>query len=290
MASAPPVRLAFDPVELPRLYGDPRDAEVTGLLSALLAYGRADLFKPKLRALLGAMGPSPAAFVTRLDAIGAARLLRGFVYRFNVGADLAVLLLGMGWALREKGSLEALFEAQLRGHGSIKGALGAFTRSIRCSASVGPVRRALGRERGLDHLLPLALGDGPAKRLNLFLRWMVRGPDEVDLGLWRSVTPAQLVVPLDTHLARVSRRLGLTRRKDLSWKTAEEVTTSLRLIDPGDPVRFDFALCHLGMSGACPPRPSIGRCSACPLLGSCRVGPTAVARAVARELPDPLVH
>jgi endonuclease III len=98
---------------------------------------------------------------------------------------------------------------------------------------------------------------------------MVRGPDGVDLGIWKGVPAAALVVPLDTHVARVARRLGLTRRSDLSWRTAEEITAALRVADPGDPVRFDFALCHLGMSGHCPPRRDPARCASCVLAGGC---------------------
>jgi endonuclease III len=101
---------------------------------------------------------------------------------------------------------------------------------------------------------------------------MVRGPDGVDLGLWRGVPTSALVVPLDTHVARVARRLGLTRRRDLSWRTAEEVTGGLRVADAGDPVRFDFALCHLGMSGHCPPRRDPERCAICLLADGCEAG------------------
>jgi endonuclease III len=100
---------------------------------------------------------------------------------------------------------------------------------------------------------------------------MVRGPDAVDLGAWRGrVAPDALVVPLDTHVHRVARCIGLTRRRDASWRTAEEITEGLRRVDPADPVRFDFALCHLGMSGACPARTDRAACAACPLAPACR--------------------
>lgn len=273
-----PARIAFDPIELPHRYTDPRDIEVSALLSACLAYGRVDLFKPKLEQLLAGMGRSPARFVAELDVAGARELLRGFVYRFNVGADLAVLLLGAGKALREHGSLEALFASHLEREGLLHAALSGFASSLR-EVPMGEVRRALGRERGLDHLLPSPLGAGAAKRLNLYLRWMVRGPDEVDFGIWKQVSPSQLMIPLDTHIHRISRHLGLTRRNDLSWRTAEEITASLRRMDPADPVKYDFALCHYGMSGACPSRPVAENCGACPLLASCREGPGVVRRA-----------
>ncbi len=265
-------RIGFDPVEFPHRYTDPRDIEVSALLAAALAYGRADLFRPKVDELLRRMGPSPAAYVRGLDVEEASRLLKGFVYRFNVGADVAVLLLGMGQALREHGSLEALFVRGWEAHGSIHAALSDFTGALR-DVPMAELRRVLGKERGLHHLLPSPLGAGAAKRLNLYLRWMVRGPDAVDFGIWKRVPASALVIPLDTHIGRIARHLGLTRRKDLSWRTAEEVTSSLRRLDERDPVRYDFALCHYGMSGVCPAKPVAEHCARCLLLSSCAVGP-----------------
>jgi uncharacterized protein (TIGR02757 family) len=246
--------------------------EVAGLLAASLAYGRVDLFLPKVDRLLRAMGPSPAAYVRDVDLAGARRLLSGFVYRFNVGADVAVLLLGMGRMLRRRGSLEAGFVHHLRqAGGKLHGALAGFLRELR-DVDQHAVERSLGPVRGLGHLLPMPLGPGAAKRLNLFLRWMVRGPDGVDLGIWKGISPPALMVPLDTHLARVSRRLGLTRRRSMGWRAAEEITARLRQLDPTDPVRFDFLLCHHGMSGACPPRARASLCQACVLRPECSVG------------------
>jgi uncharacterized protein (TIGR02757 family) len=278
LSSANPAeRIGFDPVSLPHRYSDPRDIEVSALLSACLAYGRADLFKPKLERLHEAMGSSPAAFVRQLDLEQARSLLSDFVYRFNVGTDLAVLLLGMGKALRERGSLEEVFVAELSCAGGLHGALDGFTRALR-DVDLETLRGAMGRERGLHHLLPSPLGAGAAKRLNLFLRWMVRGPDAVDFGIWTRVPKAMLMVPLDTHIARMASNLGLTRRKDMGWRTAEEITGSLRLLDPVDPVKYDFPLCHYGMSGMCPAKPVPENCAGCVLLPSCRVGPKVLRR------------
>jgi uncharacterized protein (TIGR02757 family) len=270
-------RIAFDPIEFPHRYSHPRDIEVAALLSASLAYGRADLFRPKVNALLLGMGSSPAAFVSQLTPKGAGKLLRGFVYRFNVGTDIAVLLMGIGRILRKCGSVEAWFVEQLRAQSTLHGALSGFTAGLR-DVPMAPLRRELGPERGLDHLMPSPLGPGAAKRLNLFLRWMVRGPDGVDFGIWPGVSTSILLIPVDTHVGRIARYLGLTRRTDLSWKTAEEITAALRKVDPEDPVRFDFALCHHGMSGACPPIQRLESCSCCLLLPSCRVGRRLLAR------------
>lgn len=274
-------RMAFDPVEIPHRYADPRDIEVSALICASLAYGRVDLFKPKLEELHRHLGASPAAFVRALAVREAAAWLRPFVYRFNVGTDIAALLLGIGAALREHGSLEALFVERLEAAGgSVEKALGGFTRAIRAAAPMPELRKALGKERGLHHLLP-AVGGGAAKRLNLYLRWMARGPDAVDFGIWKRVSPAVLVIPLDTHIHRMARHLGFTRRKTAGWKTAEEITAALRRLDPADPVKFDFALCHFGMSGACPLKPAREICAECPLLSACGTG-RRLARAKAR--------
>ncbi len=268
-------RLAADPVEFPRRYPDPGDAEVAGLLAACLAYGRADVFKPRLEGILSVAGPSPAAFAARLARAPDAGPFRGFRYRFNEPEDVAALLAAAGWVRGRHGSLGARFAALLGESAGeaepLRAALARFAGEIR---EAPPARALLVRRgaRGLRHLCPDPAAGGAAKRWNLYLRWMVRGPDGVDLGLWRGVPPSRLVVPLDTHVARVARRLGLTRRRDLTWRTAEEITAALRAVDPSDPVRFDFALCHLGMSGGCPPRRDAVRCRGCALVEECLEG------------------
>jgi uncharacterized protein (TIGR02757 family) len=162
--------------------------------------------------------------------------------------------------------------------GVLRPALARFAGELRGAPQVAKLLRGRG-PRGLRHLLPDPAGPGASKRWNLYLRWMVRGPDGVDLGLWAGIPPSALLVPLDTHVHRVARALGLTSRRDASWRTAEEVTASLRRIDPEDPVRYDFALCHLGMSGQCPARRDPVRCAACPLRGACRTPARAALRA-----------
>jgi uncharacterized protein (TIGR02757 family) len=270
-------RLAADPVEFPRRYPDAGDAEVAGLLAACLAYGRADVFKPRIESVLRVAAPSPAAFAARLARHPDASSLAGFRYRFNTAEDVAALLAAAGWVRGRHGSLGARFaglldEAVAEGTPApLREALARFAAELRESPPALALLAGRGG-RGIRHLCPDPRAGGAAKRWNLYLRWMVRGPDGVDLGLWRKVPTSALLVPLDTHVARVARRLGLTRRRDLSWRTAEEVTSALRLADPGDPVRFDFALCHLGMSGHCPPRRDPERCATCRLADGCEAG------------------
>jgi uncharacterized protein (TIGR02757 family) len=263
-------RVRADPVEFPHRYQDPRDIEVVALLSASLAYGRADLFKPKIEGLLQKLGPAPAARVRDLEVTQLRGLLEGFVYRFNLAADLGVLLMGMGRAQVKYGSLEGVFVEARASTPDLRSAVARFARLIRDSAPKADIVKALGPVRGLHHLLPV--GSGAAKRLSLYLRWMVRGPDEIDFGIWKRVSAAELVIPLDTHIARLGAWLGLTSRKTHGWAMAEEITASLRRLSPEDPVRYDFALCHYGMSGACPVRPVRENCARCALRSECRVG------------------
>jgi uncharacterized protein (TIGR02757 family) len=282
-------RIGADPVELPRRYPDRADAEVAGLVAASAAYGRADVFKPVVERLLAAMGPSPAAFVRAHARAPEPLRFEGASYRFNRPVDFAALAAGIGHVLERHGGLGLRFAALLAEEGggergapstsALRSALARFAAELRDAPPAVALLRRRGR-RGLLHLLPDAAGPGASKRWNLYLRWMVRGPDSVDLGLWPGVPTAALVVPLDTHVHRVARALGLTARVDASWRTAEEITASLRRIDPVDPVRYDFALCHLGMSGACPARRDPGRCGRCPLHGECLAGRSAISRAL----------
>jgi uncharacterized protein (TIGR02757 family) len=268
-------RVGADPVEFPRRYPDPADAEVAGLVAVSLAYGRADVFKPVVSRALAAMGPSPARFAEAFAASPQAGAFEGINYRFNRPADLAALVAAAGQVRRVHGGIGerfgALFRAEGAGPQALRPALARLARELRHAPQVGPLLRGRGR-RGLRHLLPDPSGPGASKRWNLYLRWMIRGPDGVDLGIWNGVPAAALVIPLDTHVHRVAIALGLTARRDASWRTAEEITASLRRIHPSDPVRYDFALCHLGMSGACPARRDPALCAACPLRGGCRAG------------------
>ena len=274
-------RLGVDPVELPRRHADPDDQEVAALVAVSLAYGRADVFKPLVAEMLSRMGPSPARFADAFARAPGPQAFAGLHYRFNRPPDLAALVAAIGWVRNAHGSLGARFGELYRGASGLRPALASLASELRDAPPVAPILRAARRpRRGLRHLLPDPGGPGASKRWNLYLRWMIRGPDAVDLGTWarHGVPRSALVVPLDTHVHRVARCLGLTRRRDASWSTAEEITRGLALVDPQDPVRFDFALCHLGMSGGCPARRDPVACAACPLAEACKAGTRAAAR------------
>jgi uncharacterized protein (TIGR02757 family) len=259
---------AADPVEIVRRFADPTDREIVAFLASALAFGRVASVLASIERVLAAMGSSPAAFVRRFDAPRDGEVLQPLVHRWTRGPDLVALVLVLRGMLHAHGSLDRAFAA---GHDpaavDIRDGLEAFA----AAACRTDVREAYGRRLparpGFWYFFTKPSGGSGCKRLNLFLRWMVRC-DAVDPGGWTSVRPAQLIVPLDTHIVRLGRCLQLTRYTSPGWKMAAEITASLRALDPIDPIRYDFALCHLGMMHACGfGKPQGDR--QCPLKGWC---------------------
>ena len=259
---------AADPVNIVRRYRDPADREIVGFCAAGLAFGRVASVLNSIEALLGVIGPRPAAFVRDFDPAKGRVRLAPLVHRWIRGNDLAALLLILQRMLREFGSIEACFA-----HGDdptlpdVGPALNAFSTHA-LETDVRPAYGRVPQRPGVCYFFPRPSAGSACKRLNLFLRWMVR-KDVVDLGVWTRVSPARLIVPLDTHVIRLGQCLRLTKYQSPGWKMAAEITASLRAIDPVDPVRYDFSLCHVGMMNAC----GFNRAqkdSQCPLRGACR--------------------
>jgi uncharacterized protein (TIGR02757 family) len=259
---------AADPVHLVRPFRSPADREVAGFCAAALAFGRVGSVLNSIGTLFRIMGPHPAAYVRGFDPGGPHPELRAMVHRWTRGIDLAALLWILRQMLEEAGSLERFFARGLgAGDVDVAGALDAFSRGA-LSLDLKAVYGRVPARAGVWYFFPRPSAGSACKRLNLFLRWMVRH-DEVDLGVWRRVAPAQLVVPLDTHVIRLSRCLGLTRYASPGWTMAADITAALRRLDPRDPVRFDFSLCHVGMMNACGYGRGQGDAQ-CPLKGLCR--------------------
>lgn len=263
--------LHTDPVHFPRRYAAPDDREVSAFLTTALAYGRVAQIHTSVDRLLSLMGEHPAAFARSFDPRADAKRLRGFVHRFNDARDVGLLVWYLGQMLRASGSLETYFlRGAAAGADDTGPALASFTRralALDCS----PFYRdgVLPADAGVRYFLPSPADGSSCKRLNLFLRWMVRSDDGVDMGLWRGVSPAQLIIPLDTHVSRIAANIGLTRRRTVNWKMAQEVTARLRRLDPHDPVKYDFALCRLGILEACPRRRDPVKCHGCGLRAMC---------------------
>jgi uncharacterized protein (TIGR02757 family) len=262
------VTSATDPVHIVRRFTAPEDREIVGFCAAGLAFGRVASVLQSIESLLAVMGPRPAQFVREFDPWRERDRLSPLVHRWIRGRDLMALLLILQRMLRESGSIEAFF---LEGDDPSLPHVGAALDSFSSRALATDLRDAYGRrvpkQRGVSYFFPRPSAGSACKRLNLFLRWMVRR-DEIDLGVWTRLSPARLIVPLDTHVIRLGRCLRLTRYTSPGWKMASEITASLRNVDALDPVRYDFALCHVGMMNAC----GFGkrqRDSQCPLKGIC---------------------
>jgi uncharacterized protein (TIGR02757 family) len=224
-----------DPVQFLWDYDDPRDHEIVGLISSSLAYGRVTQILKSIRSILEKM-PRPSKYLSSATIGSLERAFAGFRHRFTTGKDLAAMLYGAKLATEKHGSLNDCFLDGLSDSAeTILPALDSFVKELKA----GVTTRS-------NYLLPPPSGGSATKRLNLFLRWMVR-EDEVDPGCWRDVPTSKLIIPLDTHMTRICKALGATKRKQADMKTAIEITDFFRDINPKDPVRFDFSLTRLGM-------------------------------------------
>ncbi|HOY68328.1 MAG TPA: TIGR02757 family protein [Candidatus Ozemobacteraceae bacterium] len=259
-------RATLDPVSFPRrllLDGAPRpEIELVGLLAAMLAYGRLELFTRVTREILDRAGGK------LLETALGKRRFRGSWpgYRLSTGSDIARLVRAGARVIADRGGLWESFRRGWKDTRSLKDGLIALQRDILAAAEAdGPEPVS----RGLAHLLPDPARGGAVKRWLMFARWMIRPDDGVDLGLWPDVSPATLLMPLDRHISRIARHLGFTRRSTDDWKTTLEITEALRRLCPDDPVKYDFALCHLGIAGLCTHGNDPDVCAACGLRGLC---------------------
>lgn len=225
-----------DPLEFLYLYNDSKDREIVGLIASSLAYGRVAQILKSVEYVLERMDPSPAFFLKNATLQSLQKAFTGFNHRFATAGNLAMLLLGVKRILMEYGSLYQCFMAGAkRQDRNILPALSCFAGKLTEAGDKGP-----------GHLIPLPERGSACKRLNLFLRWMVR-KDDVDMGGWEDVSPSKLIVPLDTHMHRICLSLGFTARKQADMRTALEITDSFSALIPDDPVKYDFALTRLGI-------------------------------------------
>jgi uncharacterized protein (TIGR02757 family) len=245
-----PSFLSKDPLEFVHRFQDPRDQEIVGLLASCLAYGNVKQIRASVQKILAVLGEKPYHYVITFNPELQGADFDQFVHRFTQGKDIVCLVYLLRQVLLKHGSLGNYF---LQGYSArektIRSALTRFVEGLLRLPFPGGYIRQNRISEGIWYLLPSPASGSACKRLNLFLRWMVRRGDQLDLGLWVEVSPRQLVVPLDVHVGRIARNLGLTTRKTDDWKTAEEITDRLRMFDPEDPVKYDFALSHMGISG-----------------------------------------
>ena len=270
-----PETAGTDPICLVSRYESPEDREVAGWIASAFAYGQVRTIQESVGRILGALGPHPAR---ALDGIADFRAfgreaLSGFRHRFHGASDAAALLFAIARAREAAGSVRAFFEQGLEVEE--RDVAGLLSRAV-ARIEAFDYRPVLGARRIPDRspvrfFFPDPASGSACKRWNLYLRWMVRR-DRLDFGLWTGIPTDRLVIPLDTHIHRIARRLSLTRRKSADWQAARQITDSLARFDPRDPVRFDYALCRIGILDICQPQTRLCRCSECPVQDPCTIG------------------
>lgn len=231
--------IPHDPIAIPHQFSLQQDIEISGFFAATLGWGRRSMILSKCRELMGRMDNAPYQFMLHHSDNDLKGLL-GFCHRTFNDTDLLYFVHFLSWYYKQHQSLEDAFAAGLTSvDETVEGALTDFYKLF-FSLPDAP-------QRTRKHVATPARNSA-CKRLNMYLRWMVRKDHKgVDFGLWHKISPAQLVCPCDVHVERVARSLGLITRKDSSWLTALELTRNLRVMDEQDPVRYDFALFGLGI-------------------------------------------
>lgn len=263
--------LDTDPLGVVHEYTSPEDIEVAGFVVSALAYGGAAQIRRSARGILARAGESPAGFAAEAAAMPAKKLIgrfHGLTHRWTDGRDIAFLFRAAGEMIREHGGIGAFVRSlDDPAEETVGGVMARFAAWIQSRRS--PEFRRNGAGVNTACPVPSPEGGSACKRPAMYFRWMTRGPDGIDFGLWKFISPSRLVIPVDRHIARMAGLLGLTARRVPDWKMALDITRSLRALDPDDPVRYDFALVRPGITGECT-AVSRGDCRSCALDEVCR--------------------
>jgi uncharacterized protein (TIGR02757 family) len=232
-----PAFIECDPISVPHTFKGLQDREISGFLSATIAWGRRDLILRSAKILLDLMDNDPYKFVMSAGNSEIARF-RKFVHRTFNGTDCMYFMSALRNIYTAHSSMEDILVEGLNQEGTLTGGLSLLRKEF--FSLPHPYRTE-------KHFADVK-GGAAGKRLNMFLRWMVRNDGRgVDFGLWKRIDPSSLYIPLDLHSGNTARRLGLLKRKMNDWKAVEELTAVLCEFDPADPIRYDFALFGLGV-------------------------------------------
>ena len=225
-----------DPIQIPHRYKDKEDIEIVAFISALFAYGSRKVFIPKLDELFSKMGKSPLEYIKN----GEFSNLINFNYRFAKENDVIEILKILSKLYNSNETIQTLFRYGYEQKSDIKGMLQVVTDYfyLNSTDNVG---------EGFYFMLANPKNNGAMKRLNMFLRWLVRKPP-VDFGLWDFISTSELLIPLDTHVAKISREMNLLTRKSNDFKAVLELTDKLKQFDANDPTKYDFAIYAKGIN------------------------------------------
>ncbi len=235
-------KISPDPLEFPHRFTNFYDIEISAFISSLFAYGNIQQIMKILNKLHDVMGESPYDFVMNFSRKQSESLFLDAYHRFYTSEDVIAVYEGLKKVYETYGSLKYLFILYYFDTApTLKSAIHFFSDNL-FNVSVKNYKST----NGLKFMFPDSFKGSACKRMNLFMRWMVR-KDELDFGLWKEIKPHQLLIPVDTHIAAICKELKLTTKKNVSWLMAEEITNNLKVFDPIDPVKYDFAICHIGM-------------------------------------------
>lgn len=235
-------KLEPDPLQFPHLFKNEKDIEVMAFIASVFAYGNVKQIINSLNKFLIISKDKPYDFINKFSVQKFDSQI-AFAHRFYSAKVVIQLFQLLKIAYNNYGSLKNLFLKNFSTRDeNLKNAITHFNQYFLSTA-----HKEFGNlSRGIVFMFPLPEKGSACKRMNLFLRWMVR-KDELDFGLWNEIPTSKLIIPVDIHIARICRQLQLTKRKNVSWKMAEEITVNLKKFDPDDPVKYDFAICHIGM-------------------------------------------
>ncbi len=235
-------QLMPDPLQFPHLFQNEKDIEVMAFIASVFAYGNVKQIINSLNKFLLVCDNKPYRFIKNFS-YSQNHSEFSFIHRFYSSKDVIQLFQLLKITCEEFGSLKKLF---LRGYNpneeNLKNAMTNFNQYFLNTAQ----KEFKTLSRGIVFMFPLPEKGSACKRINLFLRWMIR-KDDLDFGLWSEIPTSKLIIPVDTHIAKICKQLKLTKRKNVSWKMAEEITANLKKYDADDPVKYDFAICHIGM-------------------------------------------
>lgn len=235
-------KLIPDPLQFPHRYEHIYDREISAFISSIYAYGNLKQIITVLEKIHNVFGNSPYNYIIESSTKKITKDFSDVKHRFFDGEDSVGLILAIKNIFESYGSLKNLFLLYyFADETSLKDSIHFFSISLK---NMFPNNK--GGRRSVEFMFPDPYKGSACKRMNLFLRWMVRN-DDLDFGLWREISPSQLVMPVDTHIHKICTLLKLTDLKNVNWKMAEEITNNLKNYDKLDPVKYDFAICHIGM-------------------------------------------
>lgn len=230
-----------DPIEFPHRFSYRHDIELSAFISSVFAYGSIKQIKTSLDKLHLIMGKNPYDFVSSYNQKRDSKFFKDLKHRFYSTDDITKLFYTLSKVIKKEGSLRDHFYSIYKKNESIKDSIHHFSASLVEYSSEEKIV-----SNGIKFMFPDPLKGSAAKRMNLFLRWMVR-KDKIDFGLWNEIPTSELIIPVDTHVAKICKELRLTKLKNVSWKMAEEITNNLKKFNAIDPVKYDFSICHIGM-------------------------------------------